>query len=319
MKKFLLSLVFLVAGCATGPIPPGHDDNLVLESHPLVGRILDVDSESWLTRDALIDAVEKADYLLLGEIHDNAVHHRIQEEIVRHLATLDRSVSISFEMIDLTQGKDIASGDLDSAEALIDYLSSTQSGWGYRRHYAGVIEAAFDAGFPILPANLERSKLMEMARGEVEINPMVRELLDRVALTEHDLEHITDEIAEAHCGYLVESMVPPMVAAQRFRDAIMASSLLESDAQTRVLIAGTGHTRDDRGVPRFVRERNPDAIIISLGLVEVVQEAENLDTYLAMWDHAELPFDYVWFTPRAARSDPCEEMRTHMEERDSTD
>ena len=57
-----------------------------------------------------------------------------------------------------------------------------------------------------------------------------------------------------------------------------------------MLIAGNGHVRKDRGVPWYLARMRPDARIVSVGLIEVAAGRRR---------PAELPFDYVWFTPRA--------------------
>lgn len=319
LKRLLPCLLAIIAGCAANPAGTSRHQDSLLRDHPLSGRIFDVDRREPITKQTLFDRMTRADYLLLGEIHDNIVHHDIQREIIENLAGRGRRVSVSFEMIDLDQGEGLQKKAFTSADALVDYLEDSNPGWGYRKYYAGVIRSAFDAGYQILPANIERGKLMEMTRGGTAIDPGVRQMLDQVALTEHDLAHAREDIADSHCGYLVESMVPPMVAAQRFRDAVMALSMINSDTDLRVLVAGTGHARKDRGVPRFVRARDPDATTISLGIMEVSEDASTLGPYMQAWDHDTLPFDYVWFTPRAQRNDPCEDMRLHMEKRDSGD
>src|SRR4051812_674712 len=46
--------------------------------HPLVGRVWDVKNATFITRDALWAKLVTADYVLLGEKHDNPDHHRLQ-------------------------------------------------------------------------------------------------------------------------------------------------------------------------------------------------------------------------------------------------
>jgi hypothetical protein len=53
-------------------------------------------------------------------------------------------------------------------------------------------------------------------------------------------------------------------------------------------------------VPWYLARIRPDARIVSVGLLEVVDGLDSVP--------AELPFDYVWFTPRAGDGEPCGEV-----------
>jgi hypothetical protein len=41
-------------------------------------------------------------------------------------------------------------------------------------------------------------------------------------------------------------------------------------------------------------------------------EVLDAEAYAKHWGAQQLPFDYVWFTPRVDRPDPCEQFRQHM-------
>ena len=114
-------------------------------------------------------------------------------------------------------------------------------------------------------------------------------------------------------------MVAAMMLTQRVKDAVMMSSLLdEANVQTRVLIAGSGHARKDWGVPKYLLQAKPDAKVIAVAWLEVVPEANVVADYAQRWGDGELPFDYVWFTPRNDRPDPCEQFRRHMKKRQAS-
>ena len=75
-----------------------------------------------------------------------------------------------------------------------------------------------------------------------------------------------------------------------------------------MLIAGNGHVRKDRGVPTALA-RLGEAGVLSVAFTEVQQGETDPSGYAVEWHAATLPFDYVWFTPRATDADPCEGMR----------
>jgi uncharacterized iron-regulated protein len=65
-----------------------------------------------------------------------------------------------------------------------------------------------------------------------------------------------------------------------------------------VLVAGNGHVRKDRGVPWYLARLRPGARSVSVGLLEVQDDI--VEPALG------LPYDYVWYTARAAdRGEPC--------------
>jgi uncharacterized iron-regulated protein len=101
---------------------------------------------------------------------------------------------------------------------------------------------------------------------------------------------------EGHCGKRPGAKVlAGMIEAQRARDARMAA-VLASHAPS-VLIAGNGHARRDRGVPFYLAGG-----VLSIAFVEVEADKETPQDYAQ-------DFDYLWFTPRAVRDDPCEALK----------
>jgi uncharacterized iron-regulated protein len=64
-----------------------------------------------------------------------------------------------------------------------------------------------------------------------------------------------------------------MILGQRVRDIVMTESLLNSQSPLKVLIAGAGHVRNDRGVPVYIHTQTINARILALGFVEVDDES----------------------------------------------
>ncbi|HEX7477472.1 MAG TPA: ChaN family lipoprotein, partial [Polyangiales bacterium] len=109
-----------------------------------------------------------------------------------------------------------------------------------------------------------------------------------------------------------------MVLVQRARDAQLAERLHARSVpgQGAVLIAGTGHVRNDRGVPAAL-QRAFATHSLTVGLIEVHGQWTTMPRYAEEFDVAALPFDYVWFTPRASDEDHCAELRTQMAHKSS--
>ncbi|NIQ15929.1 MAG: hypothetical protein GTO02_16505, partial [Candidatus Dadabacteria bacterium] len=73
--------------------------------HVLIDRIWDVQGQKVIDKRQLIERILDADYILLGEIHDNIAHHSNQAWVIDNLAVQNRSTAVAFEMIDNEQGK----------------------------------------------------------------------------------------------------------------------------------------------------------------------------------------------------------------------
>jgi uncharacterized iron-regulated protein len=101
-----------------------------------------------------------------------------------------------------------------------------------------------------------------------------------------------------------------MVMAERARDGSLAAHMRVADAgRGAVLIAGTGHARIDRGVPRELARIATGEAAVSIAFVEVSHGDSDPRAYAAAWHSLALPFDFVLFTPRANDDDPCAKMR----------
>jgi uncharacterized iron-regulated protein len=109
-----------------------------------------------------------------------------------------------------------------------------------------------------------------------------------------------DELRAAQCGEAPAHELIGMVRVERARDAMMADRLAATAGTGGgVLIAGNGHVRKDRGVPWYLARLRPGARSVSIGLLEVQDDARE--------PALGLPYDYVWYTARVDdRGAPCE-------------
>jgi uncharacterized iron-regulated protein len=294
--------------------------SLLFSEHPLVDKIWDVRAERFITRQQLMEQAIASEFLLLGETHDNPVHHRYQAWMIDGLWRHKRSAVVAFEMISRQQGALIANQQYDSVESFLADLKRVPSNWQYDPHYIPLFTAAINAGFRIRAASLDRENIRAIGnKGEQEIPSRIKTILDYNVLSGQQEAALRKEIVASHCGMDHEGMVSAMMLTQRVKDAVMMDSLLSDEGvQTKILVAGSGHARKDRGVPKYILQSRPEAKIVSLAWLEVLPEADSVADYAHRWDGEALPFDYVWFTPRADRPDPCEQFRQHMKKRESS-
>ncbi len=285
--------------------------------HPLVGRIWNVREGRWADEETLEAALAKADFVLLGETHDNPDHHLLQAKLVLAVVAAGRRPALAFEMLDT--GRQAAVDEAQaraprSADALADAVDWAHSGWPDFSLYRPVFAAAAEAGLSVLATNLSREQAHRLvAHGPSALEPGLRRLLDRAGPLSEDAERaMREEMSASHCGQLPESLLDSMVLAQRARDAQMAERLLWAvDGRGAVLIAGTGHVRTDRGVPAHLVREAQGRRVVAVAFLEVSPEGRAPQAYAAEFGPGPLPFDYVVFTPVARRADPCQELRRH--------
>lgn len=266
------------------------------------GPIVEVASGAGLSRTALEARLRTADVVILGEVHDNPAHHRLQAELVASLAP----AALSFEMLGPADEGPLARLRRDGADAAVmgAVLRWAERGWPDFALYAPILAAAPGApvtGGAVAPEALRQAMT---AGADAAARPVLGAMAGAYGLAARfDAATQAEAVAEqirAHCNAVPESVAAGMVEAQRLRDAAFADAVLRARAEGGeglvVLIAGAGHARTDRGVPAYLEAAAPGLSVVALAFVERgdgVQAA------------AGMPFDYVWFTDPAPREDPC--------------
>jgi len=310
--RIVIVMLVGLAACATAHVAVGPWQAPLGRAHPLVGRVWDVRTARFVTPDAMVRALAAARFVLLGEKHDNPDNHQVQAVVLRALLASGRRPIVAFEMFTPDDTPAIArylAGAPRDAAGLGPAVDWKHSGWPDWAYYQPIAQAALDAGVPIVAANLTPATARALARGQRAALPA--SLAERYALDRPPSAALqaalTTEIREAHCGHFPADRVDGMVLAQRARDSALAESLL-AGPDGAVLIAGTGHIRNDRGVPFYLRLRALDATIATLAPLEVQDGWTQPADYAAAYGGA-LPFDWVWFTPRMDDDDPCARFR----------
>jgi uncharacterized iron-regulated protein len=285
--------------------------------HPLVGRSWSAADGAFLDPAALATAMSRADFLLLGEVHDNADAHALQGWAIRRRTDATPKFGVVFEHIRTDQQTALAElnklGRAATPQELFTQLDWPKSGWPAETKFAALFSAVLEPRLPIYAANPSRQQVRAVARGEEGALPAAertRILLD--APWDKPLaDALFDELKGSHCGAMPESAVPAMVVAQRYRDAAFADVMLTAakDHGAAILIAGNGHVRADRAVPWYLRQRASGKNIISVMMLEVEDGNSDPATYAPRSPDGKPAVDFIIFTPRAERPDPCEALR----------
>lgn len=256
-------------------------------------EIVDTASGERLSREQLLQVLADQDYVLLGELHDNAAHHRLRGELLAELASRS-TVAVVAEHLE-RGSRFSSSGDL---QADLSRAGFDPKGWRWPLHETLFAPIAA-ANIPLTGGNIPR----EIARGAVRqgsaaLPAELTQLIETAPLSQTAQTALGDDLLQSHCGQLPASMLEGLRLAQRARDAAMFDAMRNSAGKPVALVAGNGHVRLDYGVPDMIRAHEAQARFVSVGFIET-----DSDTAPALLQQR---YHYVWRLPPAEnRDDPC--------------
>ena len=242
-------------------------------------------------------AAQGADVVILGEVHDNPDHHRVQAEWVAALSP----AALVFEMIEADTAEQVSPVDRADQASLSAALGWAESGWPDFAYYYPIFSAAPGAALygAAVPRSAARRAMQEGAGAVMGDDAAAYGLLDPLDEAQQTQREALQQTA--HCNALPPEMLPGMVAVQRLRDAMLARAVMQAlDAGHHpvVVITGNGHARQDWGVPAVLATVAPDLDVFTLGQTEA---GAGLDG----------GFDQVQSAPSVDRGDPCAAFRSN--------
>ncbi len=290
-----------------------------LRDHPLTGTIWDVGGVRHISSNALTAVTRTKDLLLIGETHDNADHHQLQSWLI-HQSMRGRT-AIVMEMFGADEQPLL---DRFIAELPWHRLPSWQEKngrfrWSDLAIYEPIFKVAAAAQLPIMAGDPPRDTIRKIAReglAALPNNEQIRLGLDR-ALDAKLNDALIDELDASHCGLVPKAHFTNMAAAQRYRDARLAHAMSTAQREHRhaILLAGNGHVRKDRGVPLYLAGHSPVTVPLTVLLIEVEDGKTDPAAYVPRDPDGKPAADYIVFTPRVERKDPCIAMREQMKPR----
>lgn len=238
-----------------------------------------------------LDRLPEVDVVILGEVHDNPVHHAHQARAVRAILP----AALVFEMLGEAQVAALPS-DMTDAE---DFAAATEweaRGWPDFTMYHPIFTAA--PGARIYAGDVPQA-VIRMAVRDGAVAAFGADAA-RFGLTEPLPQEMQAEQEEkmqaAHCFAMPKEALPGMVEAQRLRDATLAAAALRALRETGgpvVVITGVEHARTDIGVPAVLRRAAPGVTVLSVGQLETVPQGR--------------PPHHLWLITDGVpgRGDPC--------------
>lgn len=290
-------LLSLASACAPlAADPTGPDD-----------RIWQASTRSTIGYDELLRQAQAADIVLLGETHDNAGHHALQQRLLAALSGMAPRPVLVMEQYDVEQQERLDAIMVSAASneiKLAAYKALMNEGWEWSG-YQPLLSLAVEHGLPVLAANISRATLRDVMRsGQQALGAGEPQRLGlNTGWRPAQQAALAMDIKEAHCDALPPPAVSALTLAQRARDAVMADRLLSVRGTKAVAILGRGHVRQDLAVPLYLKQRAPRTSVLAVGMVEATPpfEPERL-AYGPLGQR----FDMVVYSGLVQRdADPC--------------
>ena len=293
-----------------------HAAEMLYVDHPLANRVWDMNNADFIEESELMSGLNKRDVLLLGEVHDNLLHHELQRKFLKVRIDSGAQPALMMEQIDAVNQialDEALSGN--NREVKIEAVNKLIS-FNDWELYSPLLEVAIDNQLPVIASNIPSRELRPVIWGGYDAYDAdkLKYLAVEEVWNENRQAFLASNMGGAHCGQLRKELRVGLTRSQRLKDALMVDSAISSIPRGIVAIVGSSHARRDIGLPLYFSAREPDARIVSIGFVEVSPEKVNPYAYI---DSAtgEVPFDYVWFTPRMVRKNPCAEIIKVAEEK----
>ncbi len=278
------------------------------------------DGEPVAYEDMLEDLLE-ARVIYLGERHTLVRHHGLQERLIRDLAAKGVDLAVGLEMLpaDVQPVLDRYNSGGITFDDLAEEVGWKEI-WNNYEQYRAAIEAAHEAGAPILALNARRELAKQVAmKGldglEPEWTGKVPEGID-TDQPDYERELMRVMMVMAHATGQSD-MMRRMFEAQVVKDEVMADAVVrfmkspEGGNRTIVVLCGAGHVAYGYGIPSRVRSRLPgvtDRILVFSESGDVVlSEREKAMARMIEITHAQLRENTVPFADYLHAVEPAPE------------
>ncbi len=299
MRRFAGFLVLtlmpavVVAQTTTTAVRPDEEaaDSVTVSADDFRLYTGDGHSLSW---DDLASRVADADVIFVGENHNDPVAHHIELAVLEAALALERPATASLEMFtrDVQGVIEEYLADLISEKL---FLAESRPWKNYDTDYRPFVEAAREAGSPVIAANAPRRYVNMVSRmGPGSLSELPADAMKWLAPLPYKGASVAYKaewdalMSEAMYGMPQDTSsssgqhgaMDNALAAQSLWDATMAFSiaehLLTSPASRVVHIVGSFHVRNATGIPEHLERYRPG----TKTLIVVVEPSEDPEAFL---------------------------------------
>lgn len=280
------------SGCASAPDGPTHVHDVGIEVRTDVAVIepMSADRVGW---SELLFQIDKADVVLLGELHDHAVGHAVQLAVIEDVMDKYPGSVLALEMLERDEQEvidDYMDGIIDAKSfATLTHSSHWGAKGGWVTWYQPIIDATKDRRGRVVAANAPR-RYVRLARTDgyerIDALPANRrvfvdypEELSGGRYRERFWEfanHGDEEEVEINVDTIdPDDPMLPVFRSQQAWDATMAQSIANAHP-TRdkkvLLLVGQFHVEYDGGIVQELRKRLPHAKVLVISIQREVPE-----------------------------------------------
>jgi len=277
MKRVIRTVIMLTAaafaatGCAVGPRSPEVPEMDVTFA-PQKGDFLALDG-SRLSLQTVVEGLEGADYVVIGEGHTNACDHKMQQALLQGLSRNGRPLSLGLEMIGVDKQPvldDFGKGQV-RVEALEEELDWKKR-WGYPFElFRGHFELAEKRCLPVAGINVPPDVVRKVSEEGVEkLDSLEASYMpEEVVMPPQEQRDSLMEVLALHEGgdEADEERAERFLYIQSVWDSMMAEQAVKLRARYDwpvVLVAGGGHVEYGWGIPDRIRRLDPDAVVMTV-------------------------------------------------------
>ncbi len=256
-----------------------------VSEHPLLDKIWSVKEQKFISQEQLRHQLLSSDIILLSETHDNKQHHQLQADTIHELVKNNQSPAVAFEMLNQNQQESIHNFQTrnKNSERITDDFAKTvdwdKSGWPEWTYYRPVFKQTLENNLPVIATNLEHKQIRKVIKqGPEVLDKKYQDLLNRYQYKPDIQQTLEQDIQLSHCDMLPKNMLAPMLRGQQVRDLVMMTTILESLKQHKkvIVIAGSGHTRKDYGIPWYLHQELSDKQFQKQNDVAILFRTHNL-------------------------------------------
>jgi uncharacterized iron-regulated protein len=227
-----------------------------------------------ITFGEMIDRLEQADVVCVGETHDSDLHHRVQLQIIKALFARDERLGVGMEMFQRPYQKEIDRyfhGDCGEEE----FLKATEyrQRWGFEWSlYRPIVEFCRKNAVPLAALNVPRELTGRLSKvGFNKLSDDEKKQLGPIDF--HVKEHRAywyERLARMHGQRNVseeqkERSYQVMTAWDDYMAASAAGFQQERQLRRLVVLAGSGHVERGFGIPqRTARRTGGKALTVTL-------------------------------------------------------
>ncbi|PID67862.1 MAG: iron-regulated protein [Flavobacteriia bacterium] len=224
----------------------------------------------------LLKEAKKADVVLFGELHNNAIAHWLQYELAVDLHRKE-SLILGFEMLERDNQEVLEQylrGEIDQKQ-----LDSMARLWhNYKTDYKPLVDFGKDKGLSVFASNIPRRYASMIFHGGFEALDSLPDA-EKVWMAPLPIDYDPtlpgyDQMTEMMGGHNGENLPK----AQAIKDATMAYFINKYWRKNHVLLHCNGayHSKDYEGINWYLNRYNPDLKILTI-TTETVEDVKKFD------------------------------------------